>query len=294
MKKYFIAFALIFPTAVLFAQGDPDNEEVIDRAPVKIQIDTLGETAGPGDTTKFSLGKRQITVITKSSADPAEREVEVTKDSDQDQKYSLTWWNGIDIGVNGILNSDYGFDLEEGFEFLEPNLGASRYIGFNFAQLKGRLIGDYVGITTGMTVQFYNFKYNGDNSFVLGDSLYAVPSGDRNITKNKLRAAYFGVPLMLEFNTSEDPDRSFHITAGVIGKVRIGNMYKQKYSEDGNNAKAKEKGELGFNRFGADAVARVGYRNLTFFAQVGLLPLFDDNNAPDMQTFAAGLALTFN
>ncbi|MFN2423313.1 MAG: hypothetical protein ABR572_06025, partial [Cryomorphaceae bacterium] len=78
------------------------------------------------------------------------------------------------------------------------------------------------------------------------------------------------------------------------GKVRIGNMYKQKYSEDGNRAKSKEKGDLGFNRFGADAVVRVGYRNLTFFTQAGLIPLFDNNNAPDMQTFAAGLALTFN
>lgn len=292
MKTSLIAIALFFSSTVLFAQTDEEETRITDRAPVKVQIDTLGEKAGPSDTTRFSVGKRNITVITRAADDDIKRSVEIG--DSKDQKYSLTWWNGIDIGVNGILNSDYGFDLDDEFDFLEPNYGASRYIGFNFAELKGRLIGDYVGITTGMTVQFYNFKYDGTNNLFMGDSLFAMPSGDRNVSKNKIRVTYFGVPVMLEFNTSTDPEKSFHVTAGVIGKVRIGNMYKQKYSEDGNRAKAKEKGDLGFNRFGADAVVRVGYRNLTFFTQVGLIPLFDNNNAPDMQTFAAGLALTFN
>lgn len=292
MKKSLTAIALFLSSTAIFAQTEQEGTGTIDRAPVKIQIDTVGESGSPSDTTRFSVGKRDITVITRTTGEDTKRDVEIS--DNKDRKKSLTWWNGIDIGVNGILNSDYGFDLGDEFDFLEPNYGASRYIGFNFAEVKGRIIGDYVGITTGMTFQFYNFKYGGANNFVMGDSIFAVPSGDRNISKNKLRATYFGVPVLLEFNTSVNPDKSLHITAGVIGKVLIGSMYKQKYTEDGSRAKDKEKGELGFNRFGADAVVRIGYGNFSLFSQVGLLPLFDNNNAPDMQTFAVGLALTFN
>ncbi|MFN2423312.1 MAG: hypothetical protein ABR572_06020, partial [Cryomorphaceae bacterium] len=213
MKTSLTAIALFFSSIALFAQPGEEETVITDRAPVKVQIDTVGERAGPSDTTRFSIGKRDITLITRSSDDDIKREVEIT--DTKDQKKSLTWWNGIDIGVNGILNSDYGFDLGDEFSFLEPNYGASRYIGFNFAELKGRLIGDYLGITTGMTFQFYNFKYDGTDNLFMGDSIFAVPSGDRNVSKNKLRVTYFGVPVMLEFNTSNRSDRSFHVTAGV-------------------------------------------------------------------------------
>src|SRR5690554_4424432 len=116
-----------------------------------------------------------------------------------------------------------------------------------------------------------------------------MPSGDKNITKNKLRVSYLAVPAMLEFNTSLDPHKAFHISAGVVGKVRIENMYKQKFSLAGNENKTSIKGDLGMNRWAVDAMVRVGYRRLTVFTQVGLMPLFDNANTDDVYTFAAGL-----
>ena len=117
------------------------------------------------------------------------------------------------------------------------------------------------------------------------------PTGERNVNKNKLRAEYVGIPLLLEFNTSLDPDKAFHISAGVVGKVRLGNMYKQKYEEDGNNNKASLKGELGMNRWAADAMLRIGYRRLTIFGQVGLLPLFDNENTQDVYPVSVGFMI---
>jgi len=253
---------------------------------LKAGVHTLNPDGTKSDTTKIELKNKSVTIISKSSSDD---ESEGSR-SAYSKSYRLTWWNGVDIGVNGILSGNHDFKLSGSTDFLEPKYGKSRYISFNMGQVKGRIIKDYVGFTMGMAFQVYNYKYSGENEFVFaGDSLFSMPSGDKNITKNKLRVSYLAVPAMLEFNTSLDPHKAFHISAGVVGKVRIENMYKQKFSLAGNENKTSIKGDLGMNRWAVDAMVRVGYRRLTVFTQVGLMPLFDNANTDDVYTFAAGL-----
>ncbi len=254
----------------------------------RAKIQTVYPDSTYSDTTRIELKNSYITIVSKS-----ERDIDDDEDDDweSDPKYQLTWWNGVDLGLNTILNEDYGSNLSNDplSGMLEPQIGRSRYIAFNFAQVKGRIIKDYVGITTGLTVQIYNWKFSGSNELVFNnDSLLLAPTGEKNVNKNKLRAEYVGIPLMLEFNTSLDPDKAFHISAGVVGKVRLGNMYKQKYSFEGNDNKASLKGDLGLNRWGADAMLRIGYKRLTIFGQVGLVPLFDNDNTQDVYPVAVG------
>lgn len=254
---------------------------------LKAGVHTYNPDSTKSDTTRIDLKNAQITIISKNKE--SDGDWDDGEEEKDDNKYELTWWNGVDIGVNGILSGNHDFNLSESTAFLEPKYGKSRYISFNAGQVKGNIVKDYVGFTMGFSFQFYNYKYGGENDFVFaGDSLFSVPSGDKNVSKNKLRATYIAIPAMLEFNTSLDPDKSFHISAGVVGKVLIGDMYKQKYSFEGNDNKASIKGDLGFNRWAADAMVRVGYRRLTLFTQVGLLPLFDNDNTDDVYTFAAG------
>lgn len=254
---------------------------------IKAGVHTINPDSTKSDTTKIELKNTSITIINKSSCDDCDDEKSKTPYS---KSYQLTWWNGIDLGVNGILSGNHDFKLSETTDYLEPQYGKSRYISFNMGQVKGRIMKDYVGFTMGMAFQIYNYKYSGENEFVFaGDSLFSIPSGDKNITKNKLRVSYIAVPAMLEFNTSLDPRKSFHISAGVVGKIRIENMYKQKFSLAGNENKTSIKGDLGLNRWAADAMVRVGYRRLTAFAQVGLLPMFDNASTDDVYNFAVGL-----
>lgn len=293
MKTLTTIFATLL-AVVLFAQ-EPEKKDTTKTQSVSIQIDDDGvkvigenEDGTEADTTRIELKNSYITIVKKYDED------EEDEDDDWDPKYALTWWNGIDIGVNGILNEDYGFSLDQNptSGMLEPEYGRSRYIAFNFAQVKGRIVKDYVGLTTGLTFQFYNYKFSGGDELVFNqDSLFLAPTGERNVTKNKLRATYIGVPLMLEINTSLDPKKAFHISAGVVGKIRIGNMYKQKYSFEGDDNKTSIKGDLGLNRWAVDGMVRVGYRKFTLFGQVGLLPLFDNANTNDVYTFSAGIFL---
>jgi hypothetical protein len=298
MKTIATTLALFFFMG-LFAQEPQESDSTekpistlelgIEDGKPKAKVQTMNPDSTYSDTTRIELKNAYITIVSKSDSDDDD---ENDDDWEDDPKYGLTWWNGIDVGLNTILNEDYGSNLSQDplSGMLEPQIGRSRYIAFNFAQVKGRIIKDYVGITTGLTFQIYNWKFSGSDELQFqGDSLFLAPTGERNVSKNKLRAEYIGIPLMLEFNTSLDPDRAFHISAGVVGKVRIGNMYKQKYSFEGNDNKASLKGELGMNRWAADAMLRIGYRRFTLFGQVGLVPLFDNDNTQDMYPVAVGL-----
>lgn len=296
--KAILSILCIATSVAAYAQEPVQNDSLRIETKTEVIIingDSISETytqnpdSTKGDTTRIELKNASITIVGKSSGSGNFEDGDA-KDGGNSKKYQLTWWNGIDIGVNGILSGNHDFNLPASTEFLEPEYGKSRYIAFNFGQVKGRIVKDYVGFTMGLTAQIYNYKYNGSNEFAfVGDSLFSFPSGDKNITKNKLRATYIGIPAMLEFNTSLNPKKSFHISAGVVGKFKIENMYKQKYSLDGNSNKTSIKGDLGFNRWGADAMVRVGYGKLTLFTQVGLLPLFDNDNTDDVYAFAAGL-----
>ena len=260
-------------------------EIAIEDGKINARVLTINPDSTKNDTTTIELKNRRVTIINHNKSWCDEEE----EDSNYSKSYRLTWWNGVDLGVNGILSGNHDFKLSGSTDFLEPKYGKSRYISFNMGQVKGRIVKDYVGFTMGMAIQVYNYKYSGENEFVFaGDSMFSIPSGDKNITKNKLRVSYLAVPAMLEFNTSLNPRKSFHISAGVVGKIRIEDMYKQKFSLAGNENKASIKGDLGMNRWAADAIVRVGYRRLTVFTQVGLLPLFDNANTDDVYSFAAG------
>jgi len=277
MKTLNTLFALLLFASVGMAQSETDSTAV-----KMTKSDTV-----TADTTKIELKNAYITIISKG--EKVESNDWDWEDGIGDEKYQLAWWNGIDLGFNGMVGPDYDLKFADGTEGLRPDVWRSRYIAFNFAQVKARIVKDYVGLTTGLTFQIYSWKYDGGNEFSYGnDSLYITENTSKNITKNKLRAEYLGIPLMLEFNTSLDPDRAFHISVGAVGKVRLGNMYKQKFDQDGDKNKTTIKGDFGFNRWQVDAMARIGYKRLTIYGQVGLLPLFEADNVDDIYSFSAG------
>ncbi len=289
MKALTLGIIAAIATSACFSQTDTTSTGNV---PIS-QTKTVENT--PPDTTRIELGNSYITIV-KRVGDSAEK---VETNSDKQRKRQLTWWNGIDVGVNGIMSDQYRTELPDELSFMEPAYGMSRYISFNFGQMKARIVGDYVGFTTGFGVQFYGFKYTGENSLrFTPDSLTFESSGDRNVTKSKLRATYFVIPALLEFNTSDNPKNAWHLSAGIVGKFRLENMYKEKYSTDGNRNKQSIKGALGFNTWQADAMVKVGYRGFSLFTQVGLIPIFESKNAavnnPDLYSFVVGASFSFN
>ncbi len=247
------------------------------------------------DTTNISIGDKQIRVI-DASPDDDSTDVAMTPDEDDsDSKGTLTHWDGIDLGVNVLLNKDNKTTLAEGDQWLDLDYSHSLSWRFNIIEEKIRIYKDYAGIIigAGLTYNSYGLKRNVDiNADSTGATTgFAVADSSRDYNKNKLRASYINIPLMLEFNTSEDNDKSFHIAAGVIGGWKMGSIIKQKWDDGDDKNSYRRKSDFNMNPFTFDLTARVGYKNFTVFATYGLTPLFKKDKGPEVYPMTVGLQI---
>jgi hypothetical protein len=148
----------------------------------------------------------------------------------------------------------------------------------------------YVGLTTGFGVNFTQIGIsNNQHLRANSDSLWLIPDSVNNFSKNKLRATYLQIPLLLEFNTNADEDKSFYVATGVIGGIRVGSAVIQKLDGD----KDKFKGTYGLNPFKCDATVRIGYAGWGAFANYALLPLFDTDVTAEAFPLTFGISKTF-
>jgi len=263
----------------------------------RVEVQTYDSISGEKqDTTTFTIGDSKI-IIVDNDEDPDSSDEQTPEEADREKKQAFTHWNGFDFGLNTFIDGDGNYGPGEGNEYLDLNEFNSRYIAFNFAETKLRLIKDYVGVYTGAGVQFYNYKFKNDSTLSFtNDTLIAFKDPTiSSIRKNKFRTAWVVVPLMLEFNTSNSESNNFHLAAGVVGGFNIGNMYKQKVTrEGGNREKIKSKGELLVEDFKLDAALRIGYKQFALSANYQLTSLFEENKAPELHTASVALAFYFD
>jgi len=248
----------------------------------------MDSTEVKSDTTRIQLGTTTI-LITDGDADCyTDDEQETIRDRTQ----RLTHWIGLDLGVNGF-SFGQEFDVDPGdFEFLEVDLARSRSIGLNIAQEKLRIFGDHVGIFTGFGVEYNNYTLKNDYTLQSNpDTTFAIMDTTINLSKNKLRTAWVNVPLMLEFNTSVDTDKNFHLAAGLIGGWRLGTKYKQKFKKDGNRERLRVNRSFNMRNYKVDAAVRLGYRNFTLFATYAANALFEKDKTAEIYPFSMGLQL---
>lgn len=251
------------------------------------------------DTTKIAVGDLKLVLVNDDKVGASVSTGDDDDDepmTDQELKSALTFWSGVDAGVNILLDKNNSTDFTNEHEWLDLDYSRSMSWSFNLVDAKVRLVKDYVGIYTGLglTYNSYGLKEN-VRLMANNDSTYADRAdslaGYIPFTKNKLRASYLRIPLMLEFNTSLDPERTFHVSAGVIGGWNMGTINKVKYEEDGNDVKNRSKGDYNLTPFTLDASVRVGYRNFTLFANYGLTPLFEDGKGPEVYPLTVGLCV---
>ncbi len=268
MKTFITSFAALLITSVVAAQSEQ-----------------------PKDTTRISLPEMEILIVDKerSPSDSVKGSVGLT---DEERKEKLTYFAGLDLGVNFLMNSSgtTGFDGQDAW--LDNDPARSLSWRWNMAEEKIRIVKDYVGITTGLAIAWNSYSFT-DNVRVLNnsDSTWGVVDSLPNYSKNKLRTTHLQVPLLLSLNSSLNPDRNFHIDMGVIGGLRIGSRTKQKFEVDGRTQRETTVDDFNLAPVSLDATVRVGYRNLTLWASYGLTSLFRDGKGPEAYPLAVGLTV---
>ena len=238
------------------------------------------------DTTKYKFGKLNVFVFEDLNS-------EDTRLTDEDFKNNKGHWAGLDFGVNVLLNNQLKTNFEK-TPYWENNPSTSFNINLNLFEKKFTIYKNYIGITTGLGFNFaqYGFK----NNYVLAsnkDSVFATIDTVYNYSKNKLKASYLQIPLLLEFNSHATSHKSFYLSAGVVGGLRLSSKVKREGEWEGKNFEQKMKGVYSLNSFKLDATVRVGYHNFGAFATYALVPLFEQGKTVDVHPVSIGLTFGF-
>jgi len=256
------------------------------------------------DTTQIKLGTTKVVIINEEDSMDSVSDttaVDWNDDdymSDDERRDALTFFSGVDLGMNILLSKSGSTSMEAGNEWLNLDYSRSLSWRLNLLEQKIPIYRNHVGILVGLGITYNSYGLRNNvriesNSAANPDTIfaYSVPDSIASFNKNKLRATYLHVPLMLEFNTSEDPEKTFHLAMGVIGGVKIGSITKQEWNFEGDEITERRKQDFNLTPLTLDASARVGYRNFTLFASYGLTPLFKKGNGPEVYPVTVGLSV---
>jgi len=286
MRTIFTLALILGLSGASFTQVDtePQNKE-------KDPVEDM--KPAPKDTTRFKMGKTEVIIIDAEEDNEFDDDFKEEDFEEPKKRKSEPHWAGLDFGFSMLMNNNFESNFPN-HPYWRNDPAKSQVWNLNLIEHKFNIAKEYVGITTGLGFSFtsvafrdnYTLSANADTVFATIDTVYAY-------SKNKLRATYLTVPLLLEFNTNRDPDKSFYLATGLIGGVRIGSKVKQVGEYDGREFKIKEKGVYGLNAFKLDATARLGYNSFGVFANYSLLPLFQEGKTVDIHPLIFGLTLNF-
>lgn len=268
-------------------KGNPVDRNVVITGNGSVRESKSGtgdETAS--DTTRFKLGNKKYIIIDNDDDD----EVTAKKDSVDDYKDGFKNWQGIDLGVNGFLDYKNSLDVPAGANFLELNYAKSIQFGLNLVEKDFHLYKNYVNLMIGVGFDFNHYAFD-NNTTIKADTSFIWGFADSTISfkKNKLDVSYLKVPLMFDFNTGKNPNKNFHISVGAEVAYMIHAVTKQKYDVNDKHYKIKQRDDFNLEPFRYSAMARIGYNNVTLYAEYGLNRLFKKDKGPQVYPFSVGI-----
>ena len=254
------------------------------------------------DTLKIKWNGSRIWIF-DAEAKPAS---DSAKKTSPPSKKEFVHWAGIDVGVCTLSTFDNKLKVSDEVDttqmntFLDLNYSKSLFFSLNLFEKNIRLYKNYVNLVTGLGIEWnsYNFKKNitlNPDAPYIGAANSEVAPDSIKFIKNKLKAVYLKVPLLLELNTnSKNPDKSFHIAGGIEVAYKIGSKTKQKYEINGYEFKVTQRDDYHLASFKYSTVLRVGYGEyFTVFANYSLSQLFEKNKGPQVFPFTAGISINF-
>jgi hypothetical protein len=177
---------------------------------------------------------------------------------------------------------------------MDLNYARSFNFQFNMIERQFNIVKNNFKIVTGFGFDYHSYDLsnkvtlNPDSSFTGG---FIDSTNNFSYKKNRLRNTYLQVPLLLEFNTSNDPDKTFHLAFGVIGQFLISSRTKQVYENEKYEFKKERKDSYNMNPFSAKAHVNMGYRGFTVYGEYSLTSLFQSGKGPELYPFTVGIRI---
>lgn len=213
----------------------------------------------------------------------------------------------VDVGFNTLIdNTDYTNPAAKNFLKVPQNLqnsnlfdlrtGKSMNVNIWPVMGRGRLVKtkhQKIYISTGVGLQVYNFRYNGDIDYVpnipTGTTILPGITWDSvtDLRKNKLVVTYLSVPLNITFKTKMAHKLWLVYGVGITGGYRISSYTKQ---VSGMYGKKREHGNFNLEDFNSTVTAEFGLDNyFRLYASYQLTNMYKDVSGLDQQPFCIGL-----
>ncbi len=275
------------------------NREIVkvteegDSTRVKIGNKGAVEIIDQPDSTTIRVGDKEIRIVERNN------QTDVYFDrNDDDYKYDRPrfrgHWAGFEWGINNFLDADNTLSREGDDWFMDLNTSRSWTINMNFAQFSLGFGTSHIGILTGMGIEFGNYYFDNNNTIIELNDYVVVDSLFGNITKSKLSTTYLRVPLIFEVqfpNTIRS--RRVFLSAGVVAGLKLGSHTKVVHKDNGGKNKDKNRDDFNINPFRYGLTARVGYGNVSMFADYYLTSFFVKDKGPELNPFSVGLSFNF-
>jgi hypothetical protein len=256
------------------------------------------------DTTKIKLGRTYVLVINDS--------ISINRTPKKRRKH----WAGIDLGINGFVNSSGSFNLNHDpslsltdpkkvTQFMELDYAKSWVFSLNFYEHFFKIYQHRFGLVTGLGLEYNNYElkhnvrliedggsYVSNNVNAFNENYtWGIVDTNINYSKNRFKTFYINAPLLFEINTGDHKNKSFHLSAGAIVGYKFTTRMKYKYKEDGDEQKVKDNSDFNTNPFKVSLTARVGVGWLNLFATYAITPLFESGRGPELYPFSVGVTL---
>ena len=252
-----------------------------------------------GDTTTVKVGSVVVEVIDGDSTKVTVGNHSLVVDDDGNVKWEKNkkhkfngHWGGVDIGINGYVNEDFGTEVPDGYSFLDLKYEKSADVNINVYEQNINLAKNKLGLITGIGLRWNNYRFE-DNVVLDSDTspIYGYRDTSRDYQKSKLVVNYVTVPLLLEYQTNRfSRSNSFHITGGVVLGWRYASHTKMLYFDNGR-VKPKDQDSFELNPFRYDATVRVGWGIINLYATYSLNKMFENGGGPELYPVAVGITL---
>ncbi len=194
----------------------------------------------------------------------------------------------IGVGLNNWVGDKNQANYPDNAYDLRP--GGSRFVSLGFIKYNALARGEKAALRLryGMEFSWYNFMFEGNNVAVKGTDRLTFPESPVNLSKTKLTASYFTVPLGLETKFR----RGFikYIGVGAYGGFRLGSHTKTKIEDGGKKDHVKGNFYLNGVRYGL--TGSLGIRRFAeLFVNYDLNTTFQDGKGPNVNAISFGIRL---
>jgi hypothetical protein len=247
------------------------------------------------DTVKIKIGNKAVSISDTDNG----TNIEIIKMEDfekhgwEKKKTKFTGhWAGFELGLNDLLNEDFNFaGTNNETRYLDLNTGKSWNVNLNIIQYSLPMsLG--IGWVTGLGFEWNNYYFDGNNCIgkdSVGNITPVYPPDGATYTKTKLNSTYLTLPLLLEFQFG--PEKKGFISFGAIGGLKLYSNTETKYYLDGVKEKNRIKGDFNLSPLRYSLTIRAGYKFVKFYANYGMMPLFNENTGPVVHPINVGLIL---